>query len=469
MTSHETQTHPVLDAPKATRIHALSRTYDFSHRDQSAVEAVSPLIDNHLAELQEHIHHKLVAVLDPEKVQKMSEDRRAIEIRTVIEDLLTKEDADLRGPEREGMIVDLLDESLGLGPLEKLLKDATVSDILVNGPNQVYVERHGTLYESPVHFRDETHLLEIIRRIVHKVGRHVSSASPMVDARLPCGSRVNVIVAPLALHGPILSIRRFGVQGLRMNDLLEMKSLAPEMASLLEAAVKARLNIVVSGGTGSGKTTLLNVLSSFISDSERIITIEDAVELQLQQKHVVQLETRPANIEGVGAFTMRDLLRNALRMRPDHIIVGECRGAEVMDMLQAMNTGHDGSMSTLHANSPRDALLRLQMMFMMNELDLPLLAIRQTIAAAIDLIIHVERLTGGQRRVMNVTEVVGMERDMITTQDLFVFKRRGVDASGRAYGQFEATGVRPQFMPRIETAGFTLPAGFFHTRVLLEA
>ncbi|OAI50844.1 pilus assembly protein CpaF [Planctomycetaceae bacterium SCGC AG-212-F19] len=428
-----------------------------------------PPINKNLAELQEQIHHKLVAVLDPEKVQKMPEERRPIEIRAVIEDLLKKDNIDLRGHEREEMIGNLLDESLGLGPLEKLLNDTTVSDILVNGPNQVYVERKGTLYESPVHFRDETHLLEIIRRIVHRVGRQVSFASPMVDARLPCGSRVNVIVAPLALHGPILSIRRFGVQALRVNDLLALKSLTQEMASFLEAAVKARLNILVSGGTGSGKTTLLNVLSSFISDRERIITIEDAVELQLQQRHVVQLETRPANLEGAGAFTMRDLLRNALRMRPDHIIVGECRGAEVMEMLQAMNTGHDGSMSTLHANGPRDALLRLQMMFMMNELDLPLAVIRQTIASAIDLIIHVERLTGGRRRVMNVTELVGMERDTITTQDLFVFNRRGVDAAGNAHGQFEAAGVRPLFMSRIEAAGMTFPPNFFQARVLLEA
>jgi pilus assembly protein CpaF len=355
---------------------------------------------------------------------------------------------------------------LGLGPLEKLLRDVSISDILVNGPDQVYVERQGTLTESPVRFRDEEHLLEIIRRIVHKVGRHVSKASPMVDARLPDGSRINAIIPPLAVRGPVLSIRRFGARPLRLDDLLQYQALTQEIAWLLEAAVKARLNILISGGTGSGKTTLLNVLSSFIPNGDRVITIEDAAELQLQQRHVVSLETRPPNMEGTGAVSMRDLVRNALRMRPDRIVVGECRGAEVMDMLQAMNTGHSGSMSTLHANSPRDVLARLEMMLMMSEVELPLHALRQAIASAIDLIVQVDRLPGGARRIMNVTEVVGMERDIICSQDLFIFQRAGLDAAGRACGHFEATGIRPTFMPRIANAGVELPPNLFQARVL---
>jgi pilus assembly protein CpaF len=458
---------PFVDKPQATRLQALPATCQFSKRSQElSLAAIATPVPKPEDDLQDRLHRKLVEILDPEKLERLPEDQRSATLRALINQLIEKENAQLSAVRRHELIEDLHDEMLGLGPLEKLLRDASISDILVNGPDQVYVERHGTLAECPVHFRDEEHLMEIIRRIVHKVGRHVSKASPMVDARLPDGSRINAIVPPLALRGPVLSIRRFGVRPLRLDDLLQLGTLAREIAWLLEAAAKARLNILVSGGTGSGKTTLLNVLSSFIPDGERVITIEDAAELQLQQRHVVSLETRPPNIEGAGAVSMRDLVRNALRMRPDRIIVGECRGGEVMDMLQAMNTGHSGSMSTLHANGPRDALARLEMMLLMGDVELPLQALRQAIASAIDLIIHIDRLPGGPRRIMNVTEVVGMERDIICSQDLFVFQRTGLDAAGRACGHFEATGVRPTFMPRIANAGIELPPNLFQARTL---
>jgi pilus assembly protein CpaF len=362
----------------------------------------------------------------------------------------------------------VLDETFGFGPLEVLLKDPTISDILVNGPHKIYVERRGKLEKTDVKFRDNEHLLQIIDRIVSKVGRRVDETSPMVDARLPEGSRVNAIIPPLALDGASMSIRRFGANPLRLEDLLNYKAFSPEMAMLMEAAIKARLNIIISGGTGCGKTTLLNTLSSFIPSDERIITIEDAAELQLQQDHIVRLETRPPNIEGKGAVNTRDLVRNALRMRPERIIIGECRGGESLDMLQAMNTGHSGSMTTLHANTPRDAQARLETMVMMAGMELPMKAMRQQIAAAVDIIIQANRLQGGPRKVTSITEVMNMEQDIIIMQDIFRFKQLGLDQNGRAFGQFEATGVRPSFMQRIEASGIKLPANLFQERILLR-
>lgn len=453
------------------------RDYDFA----SAADRVSPAstdrgaatettgVQKPYAELKNRVHSKVVAVLDPETVKKLPEDVRKREIRRVIESVIATEQHLLSATEQRQLLQDLIDDILGLGPLEQLLRDPRLSDILVNGAHQVYVERSGVLEESPVHFADDQHLLQVIHRIVGKVGRRVDESSPMVDARLPDGSRVNAIIPPLSLRGPTLSIRRFGLHPLRLADLMRLKSITPEIAQLIEALVKGRINIMISGGTGTGKTTLLNVLSSFIPNTERIITIEDAAELQLQQRHVVQLEARPPNIEGKGAVTIRDLVRNSLRMRPNRIVVGECRGAEVLDMLQAMNTGHEGSMTTLHANSPRDALGRLEMMFMMTELDLPIGAVRQMIAASINVIIQVDRLPGGTRRITHVTEVMGMEQDVITTQDIFVFRQQGIDVNGKAYGQFEATGVRPKFMHRLEAASITLPPHLFHAGVQLRA
>ncbi|MCS6852825.1 MAG: CpaF family protein [Gemmataceae bacterium] len=419
-------------------------------------------------ELKRHIHSKLVEKLDLSKVSDLAGDTLRREIRLVVERLCDTENPLLNRMERERLIDEVLDETFGFGPLEMLLKDPTISDILVNGPYTVYVERRGKLEKTDVKFRDNDHLLQIIDRIVSKVGRRVDETSPMVDARLPDGSRVNAIIPPLALDGPAMSIRRFGTNPLKLEDLLNYKAFTPEMAMLMEAAIKARLNIIISGGTGCGKTTLLNTLSAFIPNDERIVTIEDAAELQLQQEHVVRLETRPPNIEGKGEVTTRDLVRNALRMRPDRIIIGECRGAEALDMLQAMNTGHEGSLTTLHANSPRDAQARLETMIMMAGFELPVKAMRQQISSAVDLIIQANRLTGGPRKVTSITEVLNMEQDVIIMQDIFRFRQLGVDQNGRAYGQFEATGVRPSFMPRLEAKGIKLPSNMFQERVLLR-
>jgi pilus assembly protein CpaF len=419
-------------------------------------------------ELKRLIHSKLVEKLDLSRVSDLAGDVLRREIRLVVERLCDTENPLLNRMERERLIDEVLDETFGFGPLEVLLKDPTVSDILVNGPYKVYVERRGKLEKTDVKFRDNKHLMQIIDRMVSKVGRRIDETSPMVDARLPDGSRINAIIPPLALDGPCLSIRRFGSNPLKLEDLLNLKAFTPEMAMLMEAAIKARLNIIISGGTGCGKTTLLNTLSSFIPAEERIITIEDAAELQLQQEHVVRLETRPANIEGKGEVTTRDLVRNALRMRPDRIIIGECRGPEALDMLQAMNTGHEGSLTTLHANSPRDAQARLETMIMMAGFELPVKAMRQQIASAVDLIIQANRLQGGPRKVTSITEVVGMEQDIIIMQDIFRYRQLGIDQNGRAFGQFEATGVRPTFMHRLEAAGIRLPANLFQERVLLR-
>jgi pilus assembly protein CpaF len=419
-------------------------------------------------DLKRHIHGKLVEKLDFSRVKDLQSDALRKDIRRVIEHLCDTENPLLNRMERERLIDEILDETLGFGPLEALLKDPTISDIMVNGPHTVYIERRGKLEKSEIKFRDNEHLLQIIDRIVSKVGRRVDETSPMVDARLPDGSRVNAIIPPLALDGPTVSIRRFGATPLKLEDLLNYKAFSPEMAMLMEACIKARLNVLISGGTGCGKTTLLNTLSSFIPNDERIITIEDAAELQLQQEHVVRLETRPPNIEGKGAVTTRDLVRNALRMRPERIIIGECRGSEALDMLQAMNTGHSGSMTTLHANAPREGLSRLETMIMMGGFELPVKAMRQQIASAVDIIIQANRLQGGPRKVTYITEVLNMEQDVIIMQDIFRYRQLGIDQNGRAYGQFEATGVRPTFVPRLEQKGIKLPSNLFQERVLMR-
>jgi pilus assembly protein CpaF len=419
-------------------------------------------------ELKRLIHSKLVDKLDLSRVSDLEGETLRREIRLVVERLCDTENPLLNRMERERLIDEVLDETFGFGPLEVLLKDPTISDILVNGPNKIYVERRGKLEKTDIKFRDNDHLLQIIDRIVSKVGRRVDETSPLVDARLPDGSRVNAVIQPIALDGPSLSIRRFGANPLKLEDLLNYKAFTPEMAMLMEAAIKARLNIVISGGTGCGKTTLLNTLSSFIPHDERLVTIEDAAELQLQQDHVVRLETRPPNIEGKGTINTRDLVRNALRMRPERIIIGECRGGETLDMLQAMNTGHSGSMTTLHANSPRDAQARLETMIMMAGMELPMKAMRQQISSAVDMIIQANRLQGGPRKVTCIVEVMNMEQDMIIMQDVFRYKQLGIDQNGRAYGQFEATGVRPSFVPRLEAAGIKLPTNLFQERILLR-
>src|SRR5947209_5792233 len=419
-------------------------------------------------DLKRLIHSKLVDKLDLSRVSDLAGETLRREIRLVVERLCDTENPLLNRMERERLIDEVLDETFGFGPLEVLLKDPTISDILVNGPHKIYVERRGKLEKTDIKFRDNDHLLQIIDRIVSKIGRRVDETSPMVDARLPDGSRVNAIIPPLALDGPSMSIRRFGANPLKLEDLLNYKAFTPEMAMLMEAAIKARLNIIISGGTGCGKTTLLNTLSSFIPQDERIVTIEDAAELQLQQDHVVRLETRPPNIEGKGAVNTRDLVRNALRMRPERIIIGECRGGESLDMLQAMNTGHAGSMTTLHANSCRDGQARLETMIMMAGLDLPIKAMRQQIASAVDVIIQANRLQGGPRKVTSITEVMNMEQDIIIMQDIFKYKQLGIDQNGRCFGQFEATGVRPTFVNRLEAAGIKLPSNLFQERVLLR-
>jgi pilus assembly protein CpaF len=423
--------------------------------------------ESEFEELKRRIHGKLVDKLDLTKVGDLDGDVLRREIRLVVEHLCDAEDTLLNRNERERLVEEVLDETFGLGPLELLLKDSSISDILINGPKNIYVERRGKMEKTTVQFRDNGHLMQIIDRIVSRVGRRVDEVCPMVDARLPDGSRVNAIIPPLALDGAAVSIRRFGSNPLKLEDLLNYKAFTPEMVMLLEGAIKARLNIIISGGTGSGKTTLLNTLSSFISNHDRIVTIEDAAELQLQQDHVVRLETRPPNIEGKGAITATDLVKNALRMRPERIIIGECRGPETLDMLQAMNTGHEGSLTTLHANTPRDALARIETMIAMAGFDLPLKAMRQQVASGVDLIIQANRLQGGPRKITHITEIIGMEQDTIVMQDIYHYAQDGIDERGRAYGKFEATGIRPTFMDRLESAGVRLPASAFRQRVML--
>jgi len=407
-------------------------------------------------DLKTRIHRQLIERLDLTKVDLLPLETVQQQIRRIVEDMLASDDTPLSRQEREQLVLEVEHETFGLGPLEPLMQDPTVSDILVNGCKEVFIERRGKLERTRVIFRDNSHLLQVIERIVSGVGRRVDESSPMVDARLPDGSRVNAIIPPLALDGPVLSIRRFAADPYRMADLVEFGTLTSSLAEIIRAAVQARLNILVSGGTGAGKTTMLNVLSNAIPNTERIVTIEDSAELQLQQEHVVRLETRPPNIEGQGAVTQRDLVRNALRMRPDRIVVGEVRGSEVLDMLQAMNTGHDGSLSTVHANSTRDALSRIETMVLMAGVSLPVRAMRDYIASALDLMVHLARLSDGTRKVTRVTEIVGMEEDVVTTQDIFVFEQQGIDADGRVLGFFRPTGIRPKFSERLERAGIHL-------------
>jgi pilus assembly protein CpaF len=418
--------------------------------------------------LKQRIHSKLVDKLDLTHIGDLEGEVLRREIRLVVEHLCDTEDTFLNRTERDRLIDEVLDETFGLGPLELLLKEPSVSEIMINGPKNVFIENGGKLEKTNVTFRDDKHLMQIIDRIVSKVGRRVDEVCPMVDARLPDGSRVNAIIPPLALDGPSVTIRRFGSNPLKLEDLLNYKSMTPEMVMLLEGAMKARLNIIISGGTGSGKTTLLNTLSSFISNSDRIVTIEDAAELQLQQQHIVRLETRPANIEGKGRITATDLVRNCLRMRPDRIIIGECRGPETLDMLQAMNTGHEGSLTTCHANTPRDAIARLETMIMMAGFEMPVRAMRQQISSAVDMIVQVNRLSGGPRKVTAITEIMGMEQDTIVMQDIFKNVQEGVDENGRCVGNFLSTGIRPTFIPRLESHGVRLPASAFRERIMLR-
>jgi pilus assembly protein CpaF len=396
-------------------------------------------------------------------LNKVSRREAEPEIRELINHLIESEvqKTPLSLFERENLIIDVLDELFGLGPLEALLKDRDISDILVNRHDQVFIERNGMLEETGITFKDDRHLMQIIERIVSTVGRRIDESSPMVDARLADGSRVNAIIPPLALDGPAVSIRRFRTDRLGAQDLVERLSLTQPMLDFLKAAVHSRLNIIVSGGTGAGKTTLLNILSSFISDKERIVTIEDAAELMMRQRHVVRLETRPANIEGRGAVRARDLVINSLRMRPDRIVVGEVRGAEALDMLQAMNTGHDGSLTTIHANTPRDALYRLDTMIAMADLNIPDKAVRQQVASAVDLMVQVSRQADGTRKVTAITEITGMEGDVITMQDIFLFEKGGLAPGGKVTGRFRATGIRPKCNDRLAAAGNPLPMDMF--------
>jgi len=407
-------------------------------------------------ELKFTLHRKLVDKINLDALASIDNQKMRSEVRQALLALIDDEPTLLSSTEKQQICDEVLDEVFGLGPLEPLLKDPTISDILVNTSKHVYVERRGLLELTNVAFRDDQHLLRIIDKIVSQVGRRIDESTPMVDARLSDGSRVNAIIPPLAVDGPILSIRRFSTDKLMPHDLVERKALTQGMVEMLEAAVKAKLNIIISGGTGSGKTTLLNALSVFINAKERIVTIEDAAELQLKQPHVVRLETRPANLEGGGAVRQRELLINSLRMRPDRIVVGEVRGEEALDMLQAMNTGHDGSLTTIHANSPRDAISRLEVMVSMANSNMQINAIRQQIASAVHLLVQAARFSDGSRRVTGITEVTGMEGNIITLQDLFVFEKRGIDPDGRVIGRFAATGIRPKFYEKLVAAGIRL-------------
>jgi pilus assembly protein CpaF len=412
-------------------------------------------------EMKARLHRAIINRMDLTKLGQLEPEQLHAEVARLAEGLLAVENAPLSFTERERLVEEVRHELFGLGPLEPLLADPTVSDILVNAPQNIYIERGGRLERTEVAFKDDEHLMRVIERIVSSVGRRIDESSPMVDARLKDGSRVNAIIPPLALDGPVLSIRRFGSDPLRMAKLIELNALTKEMAEMFEMCVEARLNVLISGGTGAGKTTLLNALSAYIPETQRIVTIEDSAELQLQQPHVVRLETRPPNIEGRGEVTQRDLVKNALRMRPDRIVIGEVRGGEAIDMLQAMNTGHDGSLTTIHANTPRDALARLETMIQMTGMRLSDRAMRQQVASAINLVIQGARLSDGTRRITSISEITGMEGDVITMQEIFQFERKGVEKDGRVVGRFRPTGVRPRFAERLKQYGMQLPRVFF--------
>jgi pilus assembly protein CpaF len=412
-------------------------------------------------ELKQTIHRQLIDRLDLASLENVENEFLQQQVDRVVRTLLKEQDLRLSPTDEERLVKEIRDETFGLGPIEPLLHDPEISDILVNTYRQVFVERRGKLELTNVTFRDDQHLRVIIDRIVSRVGRRVDEASPYVDARLPDGSRVNAISPPLALDGPLLSIRRFAVKALTMQDFINFGTVSEPMALVLQGVVRARLNVLISGGTGSGKTTTLNIMSGYIPPDERIVTIEDSAELQLQQPHVVRLETRPPNIEGKGQVTARDLVRNSLRMRPDRIVVGEVRSEEVLDMLQAMNTGHDGSLTTLHANSSRDALTRLETLMQMSGISLPDKAMREQIASAIDVIVQVSRLSDGRRKIMSISEITGMEGNVVTMQDVFTFKRTGIGENGQVLGQFSSTGIRPRFLEKLRISGVELPPSTF--------
>ena len=417
-----------------------------------------------LENYKSEIHRTLISKLDLEKLSRVNSAQARQAVSGIVKEIIADQRVPLNFDEQEKIQADLLDEVFGLGPLEPLLRDPKISDIMVNSKDHVFIEKGGLLQKVSTSFRDDRHLLQIIDRIVSRVGRRVDESSPMVDARLPDGSRVNAIIPPLALDGPSLSIRRFGTGPLAANSLVELKSISAEMMEMLSSAVKARISIVISGGTGSGKTTLLNILSQYIPNNERLVTIEDAAELQLKQEHVVRLETRPPNIEGKGAVRQRQLVINSLRMRPDRIVVGEVRGEEAFDMLQAMNTGHEGSLTTVHANSPRDAMARVENMVSMANLNIPERAVRHQIASAVHAVVQIARLSDGTRKVMTVSEVTGMDGDLLAMQDIFSFDRTGTDENGKVRGAFRATGVRPQFAERLATSGARLRPALFESK-----
>jgi pilus assembly protein CpaF len=431
---------------------AASSTYGM---DRSAFDAI-----------KSRVHNTLLETLDLNEAQRIPVDQLQRECSRRIDTLLTEQHCPLSAPERQRLLRGVLDEVFGLGPIEEFLRDPAVCDVLVNGPKLIYIERDGVLERTNASFRDDKHLLQVIQRIAARVGRRIDESSPMLDARLLDGSRVNAVIPPLALDGPAMSVRRFGTVPIDVERLIELNSIAAEMVQFLKGAVRSRVNILISGGTGTGKTTLLNVLSKWIPERERVVTIEDAAELQLPREHVVRLETRPPNMEGKGEVTQRELLRNSLRMRPDRIIIGEVRGAETFDMLQAMNTGHEGSMTTVHANNPRDALRRIENMVSMAGLNYPIKVIREQIASALHLLIHLGRATGGRRKIVAISEITGMEGDAVCLQELFRMKQLGIDADGHAKVQFEACGVRPQLLDRLSEEGTNLDADLFRRRVL---
>jgi pilus assembly protein CpaF len=441
-----------LDTPRTTQ----------RSTEQAAAQPVAamPAMERHEG-IKALIHRRMIERLSLAHLDSIDNTTLRGQIRQIISGLITEEAIPLSEAERTALEEQVLNETFGLGPIEPYLHDPDVSDILVNTHKQVYIERFGKLELTTTRFDDDDHLLKIIDRIVSRIGRRVDESSPMVDARLPDGSRVNAIIPPLAVDGPILSIRRFGARVLNFRDLIEIGTLTPGMSEVLQGASRSRLNILIAGGTGSGKTTLLNAISAFVPAEERIVTIEDAAELQLLQPHVVRLETRPSNIEGKGEISQRNLVRNALRMRPDRIIVGEVRGEEVLDMLQAMNTGHDGSMTTVHANNSRDALHRLETLMLLSGINLPTRAMREQIVAALDVIVHVARLSDGTRKIVGISELVGMEGEIIAMQDIFVFQKTGVSEEGKVLGNYRATGIRPKFADRLAVSGVSLPASLF--------
>ncbi len=440
------------------------------NRESMSAASFRESVSDEYFDLKTKIHDRLLDLLDLSLIDSLDQNLVRSQIRTLVQKVLDEQEhrVPLNLTERENLFVEIEDEVLGLGPLEPFLKDDTISDVLINTYNQIYVERFGKLELSESRFKDDTHLMKIIDKIVSSVGRRIDESSPMVDARLSDGSRVNVIIPPLSIDGPIMSIRRFGREPLLMNDLILLKAFTKEISDILKGIVKAKLNVLISGGTGSGKTTLLNCLSQFISEEERIVTIEDAAELQLKQEHLVRMETRPANIEGKGEVTSRDLVRNSLRMRPDRIIVGEVRGPEAFDMLQAMNTGHEGSITTIHANSARDSLMRLESMVAMSRLEISNEFMRRFIASAIDIIVQISRFPDGSRKLVSIQELTGMEGDIITLQEIFSFRQTGVSEDGKVHGHFKFHGVRPRFIDKFVVAGISIPRETFNPDKIFE-